>query len=177
MTSLELSQGVLSGAGFSTSLASLGDRPFIIFEDAVVVGFLFSYSNCADLIDGWSKDMDTALSTYQHALRTAGRKAWNAYTLLITPGVATTSQAVALSAIEEDLTGTRKIARAGVVDKTDIEAALLPLMALQAAPRLEAVDIAAEIRQRTTELPSRVVDAFLSEADEAVVLRVLEETP
>jgi hypothetical protein len=34
-----------------------------------------------------------------------------------------------------------------------------------------------EIRERTTELPRRVVDAFLSGAEESVVLQVLEESP
>lgn len=84
---------------------------------------------------------------------------------------------VSLGAIEEDLAGTRKIARAGVNDVANLHAAILPLLALQSAPRLDAVDITEEIRQRTTELPPRAVEAFLSSADEAVVIQVLEETP
>ena len=43
--------------------------------------------------------------------------------------------------IEEDLTGTRKIARSGIRDSSDLRAALLPLLPLQSAPKLEAVDI------------------------------------
>jgi hypothetical protein len=80
-----------------------------------------------------------------------------------------------LGAIEEDLTGTRKIAQAGVNEVAELRLALLPLLPFQSAPRLEAVDIAAEIRQRATELPARAVDAFLSSADASVVMQVLEE--
>jgi hypothetical protein len=46
---------------------------------------------------------------------------------------------------------------------------------VQSAPRLEAVDILAEIRLRATELHSRAIDAFLSTADEGVVIQFLEE--
>jgi hypothetical protein len=41
---------------------------------------------------------------------------------------------------------------------------------------LEAVDMSAEIKLRTTELPRRVVDAFLSpRAQETSVAQILEE--
>jgi hypothetical protein len=104
-----------------------------------------------------------------------GDKAWNAYAVLISAAEANYSESVVLSAIEENLVGVRKIARAGVRDVADVRDALLPLLPLQSAPKLEAVDMDAEIRLRTTELPSRAVDAFLSGAEEAVVIQVLEE--
>jgi hypothetical protein len=85
---------------------------------------------------------------------------------------------VALSSIEENLTGTRKLARAGISDSESLRAALLPLLPIQNAPHLGAVDMAAEIKLRTTELPTRVVDAFLStRAQEASVAQILEEEP
>jgi hypothetical protein len=40
---------------------------------------------------------------------------------------------------------------------------------------LDAVDLGSEIRRRGMLLHQRVLDAFLSAADEAVVLQVLEE--
>jgi hypothetical protein len=49
------------------------------------------------------------------------------------------------------------------------------LMPLQSAPVLDAVDSKEEIRQRTTELAPRIVEAFLSAADTHVVLQLLEE--
>ena len=87
------------------------------------------------------------------------------------------AELAALAAIEEDLTGTRKIARSGIKDVSDMEAALLPLLPLQSAPKLDAVDMVYEIRQRSTELSPRAVDAFVSGVEESVVLQVIEETP
>lgn len=97
--------------------------------------------------------------------------------MLVSAGKADYAQSVALGEIEEDLTGRRKIARADVVDIARLRAALLPLLPLQSAPKLEAVDIVSEIRERTTELPARAVEAFLSSAEESVVIQVLEEAP
>jgi hypothetical protein len=174
---LNSSAKVLAEAGFTVTTVSVGTRQTLAFEDKSVLGFLFSYGDASRLMLEWSADADKAISTYQFGLRRAGPKAWNAYTVFLASGAADYAQTVSMGAIEEDLAGTRKIARAGVNDIADLHASLLPLLALQSAPRLEAVDMAAEIRQRTTELPPRAVDAFLSSADEAVVMQVLEETP
>jgi hypothetical protein len=162
-------------AGFSTSPVSIGDRHALMFEDNTVLGFLLDYEDPSSLIEGWSKDADTAIAAHQFGLRRAAKKAWNAYTVLLTGHEADYPQSVALGTIEENLVGTRKIARAGVVDVTELRIALLPLLPLQSSPKLESVDIIAEIRQRTTELPSRAVEAFLSNADESVVIQVMEE--
>ncbi|MFT3669541.1 MAG: hypothetical protein QM795_13405 [Pseudoxanthomonas sp.] len=128
-------------------------------------------------MQGWVSDSDNAITKYQFGLRKSGIKAWNTYLVLLTPELPDYARLVSLGAIEEDLGGTRKIARAGVRDLSDIGAALLPLRPLQTAPRLEAVDMKEEIRERTTELPPRAVEAFLSGAEESVVLQVLEELP
>src|SRR3546814_2679164 len=142
-----------------------------------LLGFVCVYDSSAELMESWSKDSDQAISTYQFGLRRSGTKAWNTYLVLLTPESADYAKAVSLGAIEEDLSGTRKIARAGIQNPADLSAALLPLLPLQSAPRLEAVDMRKEIRQRTTEVPTRVVDAFHSTAEEAMVIQVLEESP
>jgi hypothetical protein len=172
---LTASAEVMTGAGFSTRPVSIGDRRALTFEDNTVLGFLFAYDDSSLLIEGWSRDADRAVAAHQFALRRAAKKAWNAYVVLLTDREADYVQSVALGAIEEDLVGTRKIARAGVVDVAELRLALLPLLPFQSAPRLEAVDITAEIRQRTTELPARAVNAFLSSASESLVMKVLEE--
>ena len=79
-----------------------------------------------------------------------------------------------LGSIEEDLVGTRKIARAGITNTEDIRSALLSLLAIQNAPRLEAVDMPTEIRVRTSELPSELVEAFLSGTNTATLFELLE---
>jgi hypothetical protein len=172
---LAASAEILTEAGFTTAPVSVNDRNALVFEDATVVGFLFAYGNPRELIGVWDKDASRAISDHQFGLRRAGQKAWNVYVVLVAAEPSDYADAAALAAIEEDLTGTRKIARAGIGDSSDLRAALLPLLSIQAAPRLEAVDIATEIRQRATELPLRAVDAFLSAAEEGVVMQVLEE--
>ncbi len=177
MEIITLSAEVLSEVGFTTSRISINDRDVLVFEDPTVLGFLFAYENSGELIGAWEKDAGRAIADNQFGLRRAAQKAWNTYVVLVAGETGDYSHSSALAAIEEDLTGTRKIARAGVSDMADLRAALLPLLPLQAAPKLEAVDIQAEIRQRATELPPRAIDAFLSAADGTVVMQVLEEAP
>ena len=173
---LASSAEILAEAGFTTGHVSANNREALFFEDATVLGFIFSYSDPPELISSWDKDATRVIADHQFGLRRAAQKAWNAYIVLITTDVSDYSHSAALAAIEEDLRGTRKIARAGVRDLADLRAALLPLLPLQAAPKLEAVDLQTEIRQRATELPPRAIDAFLSSAEETVVMQVLEET-
>jgi hypothetical protein len=174
---LHSSGGLLREAGYVTEQVSIGQQDALIFEGDTILGFLFAYDTVADLTKNWAADSDNAISAYQFGLRKSGIKAWNTYLVLLTPEPPDYARIVSLGAIEEDLGGTRKIVRAGVRDSADLGAALLPLRPLQSAPRLEAVDMKKEIRERTTELPPRVVDAFLSGAEESVVLQVLEESP
>jgi len=174
---LQCSKELLGGAGYSATSTSIGQREALVFEGDTVQGFIFIYGSGADLMKSWSTDSDMAISTYQFGLRKSGTKAWNTYLIVLTPEATDYARAISLGAIEEDLGGTRKIARGGIQDLADLGAALLPLLSLQSAPRLEAVDMREEIRQRTTELPARLVDAFLSGAEEAVVIQVLEESP
>lgn len=174
---LVASTELLTSSGFSVSRASIGERHVLTFENDTVLGFLFAYDDPSSLIKDWSKEADKAIAAHQFALRRAAKKAWNAYVVLLANRAADYVQSVALGAIEEDLSGTRKIAQAGVVDVVGLRIALLPLLPFQSAPRLEAVDIAEEIRQRATELPARAVNAFLSNADVSVVIQILEERP
>jgi hypothetical protein len=163
--------------GFAATRSSVRGREVLIFEDDSVIGFVFSYPNAQSLIAGWGNDSEAAVSAHQLVLRRAGQKAWNTYVVLLASGEASYAEMAALAAIEEDLSGTRKIARSDIKDISDVVAALLPLLPLQSAPRLDAVDMVFEIRQRATELPPRAVDAFVSDIEVSVVLQVIEETP
>jgi hypothetical protein len=136
-----------------------------------------AYDTPSQLIELWTGDADRVIANYQFGLRRAGQKAWNTYLVLLASSATDFRASAVLSAIEEDLAGTRKVARANIADIADVRAALLPLLPLQSAPMLEPVDVASEIRQRTTELPPHAVDAFLSTANDAMVMQVLEEQP
>ena len=166
---------LLESAGFDVQQVELDGTPARAFENDTLLGFVFAYDTAGELIARWRSDTDGIVKQRQFQLRAAGIKAWNTYVLLLAYKRAGYAEAVALSSIEEDLAGLRKIARAGCMHASDVLRALLPLMPLQSAPVLDAVDSKEEIRQRTTELAPRIVEAFLSAADTHVVLQLLEE--
>ncbi|HTG36319.1 MAG TPA: hypothetical protein VLB76_25655 [Thermoanaerobaculia bacterium] len=174
---LEESQRLLNEVGSATALVKTSQGTALAFEDATVLGFILTYNDPAQLLARWSADATALISENQIGLRRAQYKAWNTYTVFISSAVATYGEMVALSNVEENLTGTRKIARAGIRDGAELRAALLPLLPIQNAPRLEAIDMMAEIKLRTTELPARAIQAFLSGAQESSVVQVLEEEP
>lgn len=169
-------QRMLGEAGIATEPVEMAGIEALVFEGVTVLGFIFIYPDAEQLLQRWTLDANELVSSYQFGLRRAESKAWNTYTVFLTGPRADLTEQLRLSVIEEDLAGTRKIARAGVGDDTEkLRAVLLPLLPIQNAPRLEAVDMRAEIRVRTSELPPDVVDAFLSEAPESSLVQMLEE--
>jgi hypothetical protein len=174
---LTMSAELLTESGFTTSHIQVSKREAIAFEDPTVLGFLFDYSTPQALLDSWVSDTNRTIADHQMALRRAGQKAWNTYAVMLAAEPADYQGLVALAGIEEDLTGTRKIVRAGIQSMADLRVALLTLLPIQSAPKLEAVDLVAEIRIRTSGMSARAIDAFLSNAEESVVLQVLEQEP
>jgi hypothetical protein len=174
---LDESDRLLTSLGSATRFNEAPHAKAVAFETTTVLGFIVIYDKPANLLEYWRADDAALISEHQLGFRRAQAKAWNAYSVFLASGPANYGETVALNAIEEDLTGTRKIARAGVGDVEQLRAALLPLLPIQHAPSLEPVDMRAEIRLRTSELPPRAVDAFLSEAQEPLVVQVLEEEP
>jgi hypothetical protein len=170
-------QELLTRMGFTALRSFAKGKEILIFEDDSVIGFVFSYPKAQSLIADWESDSEAAVSGNQFALRRAGQKAWNTYVVFLANEQASYAEMAALAAIEEDLTGTRKIARADIRGVSDVEAALLSLLPLQSAPKLDAVDMVLEIRQRATEVTPRAVEAFVAGADDSIVLQVIEETP
>ena len=150
------------------------DGPVVIFENATVLGFVFFYSDSAALLSNWRKDSEQIVRAAQFRLRQAGAKAWNAYTVFLAVEQTSPNDAVMLRAIEEDLGGTRKIARTGVKNREELRRALLPLLAIQNAPSLESIDMGKEIRLRTSELPDDLVDGFIGDVPNSLMARLLE---
>jgi hypothetical protein len=168
-------ESLLTAAGFATREAQGRSKSLLLFENDLVLGFLFVFADPDSLMKQWQDEVTAAISAHQFGLRKAGEKAWNTYVVLLAEKAGTEAQIALSTGIEEDLTGTRKIVRFGVSDPDEAGAALLPLLPLQNAPRLEAVDSSGEIRERTTELPARAIEAFLSKAEDSVVVQILEE--
>jgi hypothetical protein len=165
----------LRDASFDVAGASSEHGEAAIFENDTILGFAFFYDTATDLIRLWATDADALIATRRFQLKAAGNKAWNTYVLFLAMQRPSPIEIVALSIIEENLAGYRKIARAGCASAADLNRALLPLLPIQSAPVLEAVDSKVEVRQRATELSPKILDAFLSEADEQIVLQMLEQ--
>lgn len=165
---------ILTEAGYALGQMDDHGGDIILFESDTVLGFVLVFDDPNALLTNWQTASARALLANQFALRRAESKAWNAYLLFLAEAPGDYAQNIALGAIEEDLVGTRKIARAGIATKEDCRAALLPLLPVQNAPRLEAIDMAAEIRLRTSELPESLVDAYLAGAGEALMNQLLE---
>ena len=165
---------ILAGAGFAVEPAGFDETAFL-FEDSTVIGFAFEFTTPTELIQTWQARLSSTTKTYQFAIRRSQEKSWNAYALLLCGPAATESEKVLLQTIEEDLSGTRKIVRSDLPDLTSVIQALLPLLPLQRAPELPAVDMEAEIRLRASELPDDALRAFFSEAADSIALQVIEE--
>ena len=165
---------LLSDAGYSIGVMETEEGAVTTFENSTVFGFVFYYPNAERLISNWSAHSSQVLDRAQFALRKAGEKAWNTYLILLADQAAGYGPNTILGDIEEDLVGTRKIARAGVSAPTELRHALMPLLAIQNAPSLERVDMEREIRLRTSEIPAEMVEGFLSEASDSVLLQMLE---
>ncbi len=174
MNVLQLVSRQLSEANYSVIALEQSSVSYLAFEGDTVLGFVLAFPDTSTLIENWRPQSQTVLMAAQFGLRRAEAKAWNAYLILLAAEPADYGASVTLSAIEEDLTGTRKIARAGIGDGDDARGALLPLLAIQNAPQLDAVDMAAEIRLRTTELPTDLVEAFVSGVADVALLQMLE---
>lgn len=172
---VEMAKQQLVEEDYSVRTTEDDDGPILLFENDTVLGFVVCFPDAEILLKRWQATSQRILKREQFALRRAERKAWNAYLVFLTPSPGDYGENIMLGGIEEDLVGTRKIARAGICDADDVCAALLPLLAIRNAPSLEAVDMPTEIRLRTTELPRDLVDGFLNDASEGSLMQLLEK--
>jgi hypothetical protein len=167
-------QELLVEAGYSIGRLSTPKGDVMTFENDTVVGFVLHYADAETMLSDWRDRSTDVLTAAQFRLRRLDTKAWNAYFLLLADEPGSYGQTIAIGAIEEDLVGTRKIARAGTAIAAEARSALLALLPIQNSPKLESVDLSAEIRLRTSELPDEVMETFLSSASESTVLQLLE---
>jgi hypothetical protein len=178
---LENCAAVLAEAGFSTRHAEIPAeciaRPLeaLAFEDSTIIGFVVVYESPAELFASWKSDRDRIAMRHRDALQAARQKAWNAYLVLISRGAADLGELLALGQIEEDLEAMRKITKAGVTGATAARLALLPLLPFRSAPSLEPIDMSREIASRSTEVDADLVEAFLSGAEDGVVMQIIED--
>lgn len=173
MTEVDLIGTVLDASNYTHFLLENTDLPCVGFENDLSFGFIFCYPTTEDLLQRWKDDSNQILSRYQFQLRSAGEKSWNAYSIFFSFGGSDDEQNLLLSRIEEDLSGTRKIARSIAAEIDGIRSGLLPLLRIQNPPILGPVDMVEEIRSRASGLPVRAVDAFLENAPNGEILRLM----
>jgi hypothetical protein len=167
---------ILVAAKFAVDRVAISNRETLVFENPTCIGFLLAYDSAFSLLSEWAEDSQEVIRRYAFSLRQAGEKAWNVYVVLLSPGPKHEAKQEFLAELEENLVGTRKIARDGVSTRADLQAALLPFLPIQTAPNLEPVDMPEEIRMRASDVGAQSLSAFLSSANEATVLQVLEES-
>jgi hypothetical protein len=172
---LNQSEIALRRAGYDTWPWSNGLVPVICFENDTVVGFVHVFADADDLHSRWLAAQATALDRHATALRRAGDKAWNVYSIFLTASSAPASIARAIERIEEDFTMTRKIARTGVVTAADVARALLPLLPIQSKPVLDTSNYGERLGVHLVDVQRRAVAAFLSEAKPADIVQILAE--
>ena len=158
MSILYMAARQLSTAGY-TVVPAAGE---VRFEDASVLGYVAEFESATTLLDRWKSVEDTFLRKHTAALRRDSRKAWNVYSILLTPEGASDEQRKNLVAVEENFQATRKVARAGIVLERDVENALgvlLPIRHRVSLSNESALDL---LRDRLAGLPPTAVRSLLT---------------
>lgn len=164
---------LLRRAGYETWTA----LPSVVcFENAALIGFVHVFPSVNDLMTRWREELKKVLSEHSQAIRAAGAKAWNVYSVFLTEEQAPAQQQ-AVERIEEDFALTRKIARAGVRTQEDLERVFLPLTAVRAQPLISETDFEDRLRTRLSDIPRGVLTAFLGMTSPEEVARILMEKP
>lgn len=167
---------VLRGAGYETWPWTGVSPAVTCFENAALIGFVHVFSSADELLARWETAQQAVLTRHSAALRAAGAKAWNVYSVFLAEEQAPTQQR-AVERIEENFALTRKIARAGVRTQDDVERALLPLTAVKAQPILSDTDFQDRLRARLKDVSVDVLTAFLGANSAEEVAKILAEKP
>ncbi len=177
MEILSRAERLLREGGYRTRLLPLPPTQVLCFEDDVAIGFLRVFESPAALIATW-QDVERA-DVVRHAvqLRSAPRKAWNVYSLLLTSMPVTPSQAAEIDRIEEDFSSTRKIVRGGIGSSVDLEQALLPVLPVRTLTTLlSASDYEGRLRSHLNFLSPDLLDGVLRNAPAAEIMRRMGES-
>lgn len=170
------SEVILREAGYETWAWTGSSPPVTCFESATLVGFVHVFSTARDLLENWEAAQQRVLSRHAPALKAAGAKAWNVYSVLLTSELAPSFQ-WQVERLEENFTLTRKIARTAIQTVEDLANALLPLGPIRAQPILEDADIADRLRSRAKDIPVEALNAFLGDMKPDDVAEILGSRP
>jgi hypothetical protein len=156
-------QIVLEEAGYSVWLAPAEQLTAVCFEDEAVMGFVCVFAQPGDLLSRWRSIESVLLARHASRFRAAEEKAWNVYSIFLSPQQGTDEQTSEIRGIDENLERTRKIAARGLAGKADIVTALLPVLPIQYRPILEGEDLTGRLKKRITSIAPAAVDVALDD--------------
>jgi hypothetical protein len=165
---------ILRDAGYDTWQWPAATAAVTCFENSAIIGFLHVFASTDELLSRWEASQQAVLSRYSTALRAAGAKTWNVYSVFLAEGREPAPHR-AVERIEENFALTRKIARTGIRLQDDVERALLPLTSVKARPILSASDFHQRLIDRLKVVPPDVLTAFLDTRSADEVARLLAE--
>jgi hypothetical protein len=161
-------QNILEKHGYETY--NFKEEPIsFVFEDQSLLGFVCSCKNVQEILDRWKQIQDSFISGTATQLSNDLLKAWNVYSVFLSEGEAKKEQQSELNYVEEDFRGTRKVVGCGIITRTDLENALLPLLPIRQRVRLTIEDYVERLRKRI-EIPE-----LLSDLKERDILQILEQ--
>jgi hypothetical protein len=143
-------------------LVSSRSEEMLQFEDETLLGFVCELP-LEVLLRSWSQRQDEFLRSNARLLDNSALKAWNLYSVFLSPEVPDEGARKSLVAIEEDFRASRKIVSAGIQTGTDVTRALYPFIPIQNIAALESSDSLRQLRSRLSALPAAAIDALLSE--------------
>lgn len=149
----------------------------ISFEDSSLAGFIFVISDVKKLLSSWSTLEKDALKTFSEQIRNADEKAWNLYSIFLTPQSVSidSSELHDIEMIDETFQYTRKIARAGIKSKDDLKMALLPLLPIRDQGVSTNDNFKSRVNSHLAEFPSTALEAFHGNASAEDVAKILAE--
>nr|WP_315594881.1 hypothetical protein [uncultured Cupriavidus sp.] len=165
---------LLRDAQYETWTWTVSGCAVTCFENAALMGFVHVFETADALLSAWKENQKLALARHAASLRGAGAKAWNVYSVFLTPDQ-DARRGREIERIEEDFSLTRKIARASIATAADVEKALLPLLSIRSKPLLGASNFETRLRSRLKDIAPDAVAAFLNETKPAEVVRILRE--
>jgi hypothetical protein len=170
---LSEARAVLDTAGYRTLAPSPVSACFY-FEDANILGVLYVLDSVDAILSDWESLQDGFLQENAPRLVIDPFKAWNCYSAFLTAGPPGKDDASKLFAIEENFRGTRKLVRAGVTNRAEVEAALAPLLPLRRLLTLEPENIKTRLAERLGDSASPLQGLLSDTEVEGVAAALLE---
>ncbi|MEY2536442.1 MAG: hypothetical protein QOG67_182 [Verrucomicrobiota bacterium] len=159
-------QQILEQAGYYTRIAASEEG--FDFEDETLFGFVKVYSSPDLMASDWEKQQDSFLNRNARRISANAPKAWNAYSVFLSSCDASPDLKAALSQIEDDFRGTRKIARSNLTTSEDLQKALYPLLGLVNRVKLTQTG-GPNLHERLTSLRPKEVEALLNNDTRQVI--------